>query len=297
MDQKWSLVSPARAHRLTANFCSLGGQPMSHCIKAAAMSTHMIELGLGAMKVFQICTSLLAWRDSFEVAADGVGCCCRPVPLRVLWRWNKAFNSLPALLLLSIFLLFLRERHAFSLTLFKKTRKKTILFVWSIKTKGLNLIFLKNELEQSIQKWKNWLKTSSNADLFAVSQRISPSQCQRKLTMSAGIFYYVNEPDTTWKLMMVWALALLIGISSQLLELLCQKFFCVLLFTYYIYSFYNRVWVHRSVFKTSCTHINTVLLTSGYAEFPSSHTVWGLTDEHRPLFFFSPKNHRSDLRA
>lgn len=37
------------------------------------MNTHMIELGLGAMKVFQICTSRLGWRDSFEVAADGVG--------------------------------------------------------------------------------------------------------------------------------------------------------------------------------------------------------------------------------
>lgn len=92
MDQKWSLVSPTRAHSLTAKFVSLGGQPMSQCIKAARMNTHMIELGLGAMKVFQICTSRLAWWDSFEAAVDGVGGGCRLVPLSIFWRWNKAFT-------------------------------------------------------------------------------------------------------------------------------------------------------------------------------------------------------------
>lgn len=99
-------------------------------------------------------------------------------------------------------------------------------------------------------------------------------------------FLYVNEPDTTWKLMPVWALVLLIGILSQLLELLCQKFLCAVLFNNYIYSFFTRFWVHRSVFKTSRTHLNTLLLPLSYAEFSSSNTVWGLTGEHWPRFLF-----------
>lgn len=226
MDQKWSLVSPARAHSLTAKFASLGGQPMSHCIKAAGMNTHMIELGLGAMKVFQICTSLLAWRDSFEVAADGVGGCCRAVPLRVLWRWNKAFNSISTLL--SFFFLVLRKRHAFRLTLLLK--KINRLFGAS-KKKGQSYRSKQvGAIDTQMKKWLNFF----NADLFAILQHISPSQCQTKLAMSAAISHYVNEPDTTWKLTPVWALALLISISSQLLELLCQKFFCAVLLTYYI---------------------------------------------------------------
>lgn len=116
MDQKWSLVSPRRAHRLTAKFVSPGGQPMSQCIKAARMNTHMIELGLGAMKVFQICTSLLTRRDSFEVAVDGVGGRCRLVPLWVFWRWNKAFkcnnpSSVPDYTLSLLLLALLRKNN------------------------------------------------------------------------------------------------------------------------------------------------------------------------------------------
>lgn len=161
--------------------------------------------------------------------------------------------------------------------------------VWSIKKKKKVrvLSFWKSSQSDRYTNEKNGL-TLSNAGLFAISQHISPSQCQTKLTMSAGIFYYVNEPDTTWKLTLVWALALLIGISSQLLELLCQKFFCAVLFTYYIYSFFTDIWVHRSMFKTFRTHLNT-LLSFSYAEFSSYNMVWGLTDEQSPrvLFFLA----------
>lgn len=60
-------------HNLTAKFVSPGGQPTPRCIKAAEMNMHMIEFGLGAIKVCQICTSSVAWKYSFEVGVDGVG--------------------------------------------------------------------------------------------------------------------------------------------------------------------------------------------------------------------------------
>lgn len=36
------------------------------------MNMHMIEFGLEAIKVFQICTGQVACKDSFEVGVDGV---------------------------------------------------------------------------------------------------------------------------------------------------------------------------------------------------------------------------------
>lgn len=60
-------------HNLTAKFVSPGGQSTSRCIKAVEMNMHMIEFGLGAIKVFQICTSSVAWKYSSEVGVDGVG--------------------------------------------------------------------------------------------------------------------------------------------------------------------------------------------------------------------------------
>lgn len=231
MDQKWSLVSPTRAHSLTAKFVSPGGQPMSQCIKAAGMNTHMIELGLGAMKVFQICTSLLAWWDSFEVAADGVGGFCRLVPLWVFWRWNKAFNCNNPLLFHTVhYYCYLTPSSKNEYVCLKHQSHVRFVSFWK-KLERVICVQMKNGL------------TPSNSGLL-----VSSSQCQTKLTLAAVIFHYVNETDSTWKLMPIWALALLISISvlSQLLQFSCQAL-CAMLFTYYIYFF--CVWVNRSVFK------------------------------------------------
>lgn len=45
------------------------------------MNMHMIEFGLGAIKVFLICTGLDAGEDSFEVGVDGVGRRSRWLPV------------------------------------------------------------------------------------------------------------------------------------------------------------------------------------------------------------------------
>lgn len=57
-------------HNLTAKFVYPGGQSKSRCIRAVEMNMHMIGFGLGAIKVFQICTSSVTWKYSSEV---GVG--------------------------------------------------------------------------------------------------------------------------------------------------------------------------------------------------------------------------------
>ncbi len=64
---------------------------MPRCIKAA-MNMHMIEFGLGAIKVFQICTGLVAWKDSFEVV-DGVGSRSRFVLFRPFEGERNNLNS------------------------------------------------------------------------------------------------------------------------------------------------------------------------------------------------------------
>lgn len=150
MDQKWSLVSPTRAHSLTAKFVSPGGQPMSQCIKAARMNTHT-WLNLAWEQ----------WKFSRFAQAGSLGEIHLKLRLMELvvaadWFLFQSFEGeikhLPAItprclldytLMLLWFSLLLKRTHSQLDSLPRTSWKTNFMFGARIKKKGHSLIFPK----------------------------------------------------------------------------------------------------------------------------------------------------------
>lgn len=138
--------------------------------------------------------------------------------------------------------------------------------------------------------------TLSNVDLFTISQHLSLFQCQTKLTVTAGTFYYVNGPDTTWKLTPCerWVCSSAFPASC----FSCYVKSSVLCYSPIIFTLvFNSCLSGLKCVKNPSHSFKCLLLSFGYAEFSSCGTVgaWQMTTA--TVFIFSPVQETSCFRV